>query len=275
MPSAAAILATAPPAGFAAGEWRRDLEVLVAHACGLARAHLFAHPEHRLTDVEAETLARLVRERAHGCPVAYLIGHREFWSLDLIVTPATLIPRPETELLVERALCRMPVHTALRVADIGTGSGAIALALARERPQAAILATDPSAEALAVARQNAALHHLRLEFLETRGVRALPGLFDLLVSNPPYVGASDPCLLGRDLAFEPLSALQAGPEGLAVLAEIIEGAGPVLRPGGYLLLEHGAAQGEAVRTLLEARGFRAITCYQDLAGHDRVTEAHT
>ena len=249
-----------------------DAEVLVAHVLGASRAALAADPERALAPEEALALESLVRRRLAGEPVAYLTGRRDFWSLDLEVTPDVLVPRPETELVVERALAAIAGRERPSVLDLGTGSGAIAAAIARERPDADVTATDTSAAALAVAARNAArlaLPNLRvLEgswFVPVAGSR-----FDLIASNPPYVAAGDPALAA--LAHEPAGALAAGADGLDALAAIAAAARKHLEPGGTLVLEHGAAQGPAVRALLEAAGLVGVGTRRDLAGHERVTE---
>ena len=249
-----------------------DAEVLVAHVLGVGRAALAAGPERALAPEELLTLESLARRRLAGEPVAYLTGRREFWSLELEVTPAVLVPRPETELLVERALAAISGGERAAVLDLGTGSGAVALAVARERREAEVAATDVSAAALAVARRNAARLGLRnLEFVEGDWYAPLGGRrFDAIVSNPPYVAPDDPAL--DALGSEPRLALVADGGGLGALAAIAAGARLHLRPGGRLALEHGAAQGEAVRGLLADAGLVGIATHRDLAGHARVTE---
>jgi release factor glutamine methyltransferase len=249
-----------------------DAEILVASVLGLDRARLAADPERALAAEELFALESLVRRRLDGEPVAYLTGRREFWSLELEVTPDVLVPRPETELLVERALAAIAGLAHPAVLDLGTGSGAIAVAIAAERPDAAVTATDRSPAALAVARRNAArLAPANLRFVEGDWFAPLAGRrFDAIVSNPPYVAEGDPAL--ASLAREPRGALVAGPEGLDALAAIVAGAAQHLAPDGRLALEHGAAQGSAVRTLLAAAGFGAVATFRDLAGHERVTE---
>jgi release factor glutamine methyltransferase len=250
-----------------------DAELLLAYALGASRSWLFAHATDLLPDERHARFEDLVARRAGGEPVAYLVGHRGFWSLDLRVTPDTLIPRPETELLVELALERLPRGQAARVADLGTGSGAIALAIARERPQARVVATDASAGALAVARENAEAH--RLDNVEFRfGAWAEPlgsERFDLIASNPPYIADADPHLGQGDLRFEPRSALAAGIDGLDDIRLIARAAPSYLVDGGWLLLEHGLDQGVAVRSLLAGAGFRDVETRQDLEARDRVT----
>ncbi|HEY9255259.1 MAG TPA: peptide chain release factor N(5)-glutamine methyltransferase [Stenotrophomonas sp.] len=252
---------------------RGDAEALLLHALGRDRAWLFAHARDPVDDEAAATFVGLVERRAAGEPVAYLTGRRGFWTLDLAVSPATLIPRPETERLVELALERLDEAPGRRAADLGTGSGAIALALASERAQARVVATDASAEALAVARDNAATHALSsVDFRQGPWWTPLQGeRFDLVASNPPYIAAADPHLGQGDLRFEPASALAAGPDGLDDIRQIVDGAPAHLFPGGWLLLEHGWDQGEAVAQLLRDRGFEAVGTEQDLEARDRVT----
>jgi release factor glutamine methyltransferase len=251
-----------------------EVELLLAHVLAVPRARLKSHPETPVEPAAAERFLALLERRAAGEPLAYLTGRREFWSLDLAVTPQVLIPRPETELLVERALA---VGSAgpLDVADLGTGSGAVALALARERPAWRIVATDVSAPALAVARGNAAaLGASQVEFLPGSWFEPLGrARFDLIVSNPPYVGAGDPALASPALAFEPALALTPpGGDALASLHLLARGAPAHLKPGGWLLLEHGATQGSEVRAELVAAGFAHVRSHRDLAGHERMTE---
>jgi len=249
-----------------------DAELLLAHSLGVDRARVKSHPE---TAVDAERLASfrtVLERRAAGEPVAYIVGHREFWTLRLAVSPAVLIPRPETELLVERALALRDAGPA-RAADLGTGSGAVALALAHERPAWEVTATDASTDALAVARANAAALRLdRVEFLEGDWFGPLAGrTFDVVVSNPPYIAADDPALTGA-LRFEPRAALAGGADGLDSVRRIVEDAPRHLAAGGWLLLEHGATQAADVAALLVARGFAHVRSHTDLAGHERMTE---
>jgi release factor glutamine methyltransferase len=250
-----------------------DAELLLAHVLGASRSWLFAHARDVLPSEPQARFEALVARRAEGEPVAYLVGHRGFWSLDLQVTPATLIPRPETELLVELALERLPPERTLRVADLGTGSGAIALAIARERAHAEVVATDASAAALAVAQANAARHGLHnVVFREGRWCAPLGDEhFDLIASNPPYIADDDVHLGQGDLRYEPRSALAAGPDGLDDVRIIVAEARAHLRSGGWLLLEHGFEQGSSVRALLEGAGFTQVETRQDLEGRDRVT----
>lgn len=252
---------------------RADAEVLLLHALAKPRSWLIAHADDTIDmDVRTAYLA-LVDRRAGGEPVAYITGHRGFWSFDLEVTPATLIPRPETELLVELALARLPTDVAVHVADLGTGSGAIALAIAQERPLAQVTATDASAAALAVATRNArrlGVGNLRLQqgdwFAPVNDRR-----FAMIVSNPPYIEADDPHLVRGDLRFEPASALASGTDGLDDIRRIIDAARAHLEHGGWLLFEHGWDQGDAVRALLQAAGYTNVFTAQDLEQRDRVS----
>ena len=249
-----------------------DAELLVAHVAGIRRAALAADPDRPLAPGELLALESLARRRLAGEPVAYLTGRREFWSLELEVTPDVLVPRPETELVVERALAALGDGGRPAVLDLGTGSGAIALAIAHERPNAAVTATDVSAAALAVAKRNAVRLGLRnLRFLEGPWFDPLAGGgFDVIASNPPYVAAGDPALAA--LAHEPRNALVAGSDGLAAIGAIASAAPARLVRGGWLIVEHGANQGAAVRALFSAAGLAAVATWPDLAGHERVTQ---
>jgi release factor glutamine methyltransferase len=250
-----------------------DAELLLAHALSVGRARLRSHGEEVPAADAAACFLQLIERRAAGEPVAYIVGRKDFWTLELAVNPAVLVPRPETELLVERALALHPGDEA-KAADLGTGSGAIALALASARPGWRIVATDISAAALAVARANAVTLGLeRAEMLEGDWLACLPGRrFDLLLSNPPYVAAGDPALDQPELMREPRLALVAAEDGLAALRAIIRAAPAHLEPGGWLLLEHGAAQAAAVAGELVARGFAQVRSHRDLAGRERMTE---
>lgn len=250
-----------------------DARWLLAHALDRDVSWLFGRADDPLP-VEAVTrFEALLARRVAGEPVAYLCGRRGFWTLDLQVGPGALIPRPETELLVELALERLPRGESLHVADLGTGSGAIALALASERPAAQVLATDASAAALEIARANALRLGLRnVTFRQGSWLEAAEGLrFDLIASNPPYIADGDPHLAQGDLRFEPAMALSSGPDGLDAIRAIVAASPPYLRPGGWLLLEHGYDQGPAVRALLQASGFVSVATHQDLEARDRVT----
>ncbi|WP_448507002.1 peptide chain release factor N(5)-glutamine methyltransferase [Immundisolibacter sp.] len=247
-----------------------DCGLLLALALGVPRAWLLAHGEHRPDGAARARFETLLTRRLAGEPMAYLRGRQAFWSLDLDVTPDVLVPRPETERLVELALARMGARG--RLTDLGTGSGAIALALASERPDWQIIATDRSAAALAVAAGNASRLGLSVEFRHGDWFAPLAGArFDIIVGNPPYIAADDACLQGDGVCREPRTALAAGDDGLADLATITAAAPGHLLAGGWLLLEHGADQDPAVRELLAGAGFEGIATHVDLAGRPRVT----
>lgn len=274
-PTAAALLERAAARlAAASASPQLDAQLLLCHVLGCPRSHLLAWPERRLDQAQHAALERLLTRAAKGEPLAYLTGEREFWSLPLQVSPAVLIPRPETELLVERCLALGDAAPqAPRVVDLGTGSGAIALALARERPAWRLTATDRSAEALRMARANAERLRLgQIEFLEGDWFGPLTGRrFELVASNPPYIASADPAL--RALRFEPQGALTPGADGLAALTRLLQEAPSHLAAGGWLLLEHGADQGDELAQRLRAAGYARIGQYHDLAGHVRVTEA--
>jgi release factor glutamine methyltransferase len=249
-----------------------DARVLLGHVLARDRAWLAAHAEETLTREQAAAFFALVRRRIEGEPVAYLAGTREFWGLALDVTPEVLIPRPETETLVECALARLPRDRAVRVLDLGTGSGAIALALANEMPNAVVVGADTSRGALAVARGNAQrLAIANVAFVESNWYAGVPsGTWDLIASNPPYVAGDDAHLTEGDVRFEPRSALSPGADGLAALRVIVGGARERLVDGGWLVVEHGHDQSEAVQDLFRAAGLAAVATARDLAGIRRV-----
>ncbi len=249
-----------------------EAEILLCHVLRCARSHLLARPEQPLTAAQQESFAILAARRAAGEPVAHITGTREFWSLALAVTPDTLIPRPETELLVELALLRMSTPRGA-VADLGTGGGAVALALATERPAWSVTATDRSAAALAVAQDNAAAHELRnVRFARGDWCEALGDQrFDLIVSNPPYIAESDPHLRRGDLRFEPSSALAAGVEGLDAIRRLARCSRAHLNDGAWLLFEHGLDQGAACRTILTEFQYQEIVTFRDLEHRERVS----
>lgn len=252
---------------------RLDTEILLAFALQKPRTFLYTWPEQELLPEEAEVFAQSMQRRLLGEPVAYIAGRRAFWNFDLRVNPNVLIPRPETELLVELALSFLGERDS--VADLGTGSGAIALALASERPACQVIAVDRSAEALAVSRTNA--FELGLHNIEFRSGDWCAGLppqkFHMIVSNPPYIDAEDPHLQSGDLRFEPTSALIAGDHGLADIETICRQAKDYLYTNGVLLLEHGYNQAAAVREILQNNQYSDIKSCQDIAGHLRVTMA--
>jgi len=244
--------------------------ILVSHALGLSRVALITEVQRALTSDDVARVEALVARRVAGEPVAYIVGTREFYGLPFRVSPAVLIPRPETEHLVELALERMPPRA--RVLDLGTGSGAIAVALAHTRPDAQVTALDQSAEALAVARANAAANGAPVRFLQSDWFNAVADdeRFDVIASNPPYVAADDAHLAQGDLRFEPTGALTDHADGLQALRTIAAGAPAHLAAGGWLLMEHGYDQGAAVRQLL-LRAFDQVQSWRDLAGIERVT----
>jgi release factor glutamine methyltransferase len=256
----------------ASGLEAREARLLLAAACGIGEAGLIARPEIELTaDAEARFVDWAARRRA-GAPIAYLLGEREFYGLALSVTPAVLIPRPETELLVDLALERIAAQADCAVLDLGTGSGAIALAVKRHRPRARVTAVDASDAALAVARANAARLGLAVEFRLGRWFAALEGeRYELIVANPPYVAAGDPHLEQGDLRFEPRGALVGGADGLDAIRAIAAQAPAHLNPGGWLLVEHGFDQAKAVRACFERAGFETVETRRDLSGNPRVT----
>jgi len=251
---------------------RRDAEILLGYCLGRPRVWLYTWPEQEVAPDRCRSYAGLIERRRRGEPVAYLTGTREFWSLRLKVTDATLIPRPETETLVAWAL-ELDVPSRAGVLDLGTGSGAIALAVAGERPDWRVEAVDRCGAALAVARDNAARAGLaRVQFRISDWYGALgTRRFDLLLSNPPYVDGDDSHLDRAELRYEPRGALVAADAGLSELRRVVEGASQHLHPGGWLLLEHGFEQGAAVRGLLAGAGFAAVGTRRDLSGHERVS----
>jgi release factor glutamine methyltransferase len=252
---------------------RLDAEVLLAACLGRPRSYLHAWPEHIVGDAALAQYTDWIHRRAAGEPVAHLTGLREFWSLSLTVTPDTLIPRPETETLVELALDRIPPGRPCRVADLGTGSGAIALAVASERPHCEVIATDISAAALAAARSSA--ERLAIGNVEFRAGHWCEPLtapaFDLIVSNPPYIEPDDPHLSAGDVRFEPRRALVAGGNGMDELEQIASCAIEHLQPGGWLAVEHGYDQGDRTLRLLRSTGYIEVSDHTDTAGLSRVT----
>lgn len=252
---------------------RVDAEWLLLHALDRSRAWLFAHAEDPVQPEQQAAYDALVQRRQAGEPVAYLIGTAGFWSLDFEVTPATLIPRPETEVLVEQALQRLPRDADVSVADLGTGSGAVAIALCSERPHATILATDISAAALVVAERNAVrLGMTGMQFAQGDWDQALGvSRFDMIVSNPPYIEADDAHLQRGDLRFEPAAALASGADGLDAIRRIAASAPAHLAEDGWLLFEHGWNQGAAARDILTRHGYRHVSTTCDLESRERVT----
>ncbi len=252
---------------------RLDAELLLARALDVARSYLFAHPEDVLDSSAIDRFASVIERRADGLPIAYITGEKEFWSMTLTVSPDVLVPRPESELLVDQALQRIPADEAYSVLDLGTGSGALALSIARERPKCDVTATDVSEAAITVARENANRHALpNIELLSGDWTAPVAGRkFDLIVSNPPYVPSADPDL--EHLKYEPRIALAAGQDGLDEIRRISVEARSVIRSGGTLLIEHGETQQDEVARILSADGWREISHMNDLAGKPRVTVA--
>lgn len=253
---------------------RLDAEVLLSRALDVCSSYLMAHPEDTLDAAAIERYEQAVARRSDGVPLPYITGAKEFWSLPLMVGPETLVPRPETELLVELALRELPPDVEKRVLDLGTGSGAIAIAIATERPLCSITATDLSEAALAIAQQNARqLEVSSVTFVQGNWTEAAVGrTFDLVVSNPPYVKEGDPALAAA-LRHEPKMALAAGSEGLDAIRLLARDCARLLDRGGVLLFEHGADQEKAIARLLGQSGWTAIECFRDLAGRPRVTRA--
>jgi release factor glutamine methyltransferase len=251
---------------------RLDAELLVAAVAQLPRSTMLAFPERTLSTTQAAQLAQWIEQRKQHIPLAYLLGEREFWSLRCKVTPATLIPRPETELLVEHALQLIPTDAHWHLADLGTGSGAIALALAQERPHCTVIAADISAEALAVARANQQLNHIdNITFIQSNWFANVPlERFHIIVSNPPYLAEHDPHLQQGDIQHEPRQALVAGATGLEAIQLIAAQSRSRLHPGGWLILEHGYDQGDTAAQCLRATGYQHVTTRYDLAGQARI-----
>lgn len=251
---------------------KRDAEILLQYITGQSRSFIFAFAETELTLQQQQQLEALLLRREQGEPIAYLIGEREFWSLPLFVSPATLIPRPDTECLVEQALARLPAAPS-RILDLGTGTGAIALALASERPDSSIVGIDFNADAVLLALKNQQrLAFDNVQFLQSNWFSSLSSQhFDMIVSNPPYIDESDLHLQQGDVRFEPLTALVAEEHGLSDLAQIIAEASAHLKKQGWLLVEHGWQQATAVRELFELNGYNNIETCQDYGGRDRIS----
>ncbi|MGP1676462.1 MAG: peptide chain release factor N(5)-glutamine methyltransferase [Burkholderiales bacterium] len=249
-----------------------EARMLLERVLGKTRAWLIAHADEAPGADAVQTFAAMAGRRRQGEPIAYILGEREFYGLEFQVTPAVLIPRPETELLVELALARIPANESVRVLDLGTGSGAIAVALAQARPQARLTAGDVDYAALSLARANATRHRVSVRFFCGDWFGALPGeTFDLIVANPPYVAAEDPHLAMGDVRFEPQRALVGGADGLDCIRAIVAKARAHLNPGAWLLIEHGYDQAVACRALLEAEGYQEVQTWPDLAGLARVS----
>lgn len=249
-----------------------DARLLLEHVTGFSRTHLIAYPDTLLNQEQEARLEQLLRRREAGEPLAYLVGHIGFMNLVLKVTPDVLIPRPETEELVELALKKLENQPDTRILDLGTGSGAIPIALALALPQAHVTAVDISAAALAIARENGDKYGARIDWLKSDWFSALAGQrFDLIVSNPPYIHPQDQHLSGDGLRFEPRTALTDGTDGLSCIRRIVSDAPLHLEPGGWLFFEHGWDQGEQSRNLLALAGFKYPETRVDLAGHERIS----
>jgi release factor glutamine methyltransferase len=250
-----------------------DAEIILCTVLGKDRSYLRAWPDHALDAQVIETYQVMLNARQHGKPIAYITGNREFWSRDFQVSPAVLIPRPDTELLIELSLALIPATQPYRIIDLGTGSGIIAITLAAERPSALISACDISEAALQVAKANAAKHKVEhIQFYQSRWFDSIPqGKFDLIVSNPPYLSEDDEHLHQGDLRFEPLTALISGKQGLSDIYKIAKTARPRLKNNGYLLVEHGYNQQNDVQNIFSSLGYRNIQTHTDLSGQPRVT----
>lgn len=249
-----------------------EAQLLLCHVLQCKSVYLLTWPEQLLTAAQKEALSQLTSARRAGQPLAYLLGSRGFWDIELQVNPHTLIPRPDTELLVELAL--NVIRPGMQVIDLGTGSGAIALALANANTGATITATDTSPQALATARKNAGQLNLKVDFVQNNWLVGFPpAAFDVVVSNPPYIAAGDPHLTTGDVRFEPQTALVSGEDGLDDIRQIAEQSRQQLKPQGWLLLEHGHDQSESVQALLTSLGYAAVQAHRDLAGHWRAVAA--
>lgn len=268
-----------------------DAEILLAHVLNKPRIFLHAWPMHKINKKQKDDFFELIKKRNDGCPVAYLTGTQEFWSMNFVVNEATLIPRPETEHLVESALTKLDKKANYQIVDLGTGSGAVGLSIAKELPKSQVFATDISQAALDVARLNAnQLNIKNIQFYQGNWYDALPSQichvapafagvnsgwhpakYDLIVSNPPYVSLNEVSLLSKEVEFEPYIALFSEENGLKDIQYILHHAHAYLKRGGYLLIEHGFLQGEFVRSLFETAGFKEIFTCRDYAGHERIS----
>ena len=250
-----------------------DCEVLLCEVLKVKKAFLYTHPEQRLTEAQLTNYQKLINLRSQGIPVAYLTGHKEFWSLNLQVSPATLIPRADTEILVEQTLGKLKNKKNAKILELGTGSGAIAIAIAKMRPDVTITACDICEEALAIARNNAKLLAVdNINFILSDWFTNIStNGFDAIISNPPYIAADDPHLSQGDIKFEPSRALVSGNDGLESLKHIISYSKKFLATDGFIILEHGYDQRNDVEKLLKLHGFQNIICFKDLGGNDRVS----
>lgn len=252
---------------------RIDAEILLAFLLKTTRTSLYTHPEWQVTPTQWQEYQNLIQQRVEGHPIAYLIGTREFWSLPFQVSTDTLIPRPETELLIELTLTLLSKTSKAKILDLGTGSGAVALALAKEQPTWEIQAVDISEAALTIARNNAAALNLpQVQFSQSNWLSEIkPQCFDAIITNPPYIAENDPHLEEGDVRFEPRQALSSGPEGLDAITEIICSGINYLQPNGFLLIEHGFCQKNAIANLFRQAGYSNIKHWSDWQGHDRVS----
>jgi len=251
----------------------QESESRLAEMCGISPSQQRIHPDEELTENQSLQFNAALERRIAGEPLAYILGTRGFWDMELQVTSDVLIPRPDTECLVEQALARIPLDASWQIADPGTGSGAIALAIARERPQCEMTATDLSKAALSIAEENAELHGVKnISFVQGSWFQPLKRrVFEMIVCNPPYIAANDPHLKQGDLLAEPVLALVSGEDGLDAIREIVTASISCLQPGGFLLLEHGFDQAIKVTNLLELAGFNSVFTEKDYGGNDRVT----
>jgi release factor glutamine methyltransferase len=254
---------------------RLDAELLLAFCLDKPRSYIYGRPEQELSESCWQKYQELVQKRLEPTPIAYLLGRREFYSMEFAATPAALVPRPETELLVELALEQIPIEATCRVCDLGTGSGIIAITLKKQRPLTSVYATDVDPDCLVLARANAVRHGAEIEFIESDWYQQLPRgmVFDLIVSNPPYIAANHPFLAQGDLPAEPELALTPGTTGLEALEQIVSHARDYLVSGGYLIVEHGYDQQATVADLLKAHGFGEIRCVTDYNGLPRTSLA--
>lgn len=250
-----------------------EAQILLAHCLQKDRSYLITWPDQSLSDLQWQQYQLLIEQRTQGKPVAYILGYKEFWSLNFKVSEATLIPRPETEHLVELALTKIPVEKQTLIADLGCGCGAVALAIAKERPASHVIATDISKDTIKIAKHNAAtLNIANVSFIQTHWLGGFkPNCFDLIVSNPPYIEATDPHLQQGDLPYEPIGALASGHNGLQDIQTIIHQSPDHLKANAWLMLEHGYNQGGRVKQLLTQNHFSNVTCITDLSLQDRIS----
>lgn len=263
------ILKTYPLQLIESSSPRLDVEILLSHAIQKSRSFLYAWDNYELKETELEMFEKLFKERLQGKPIAYLIGKREFWSMPFLVNEHTLIPRPETELLVEIALNHLPKNAT--VVDMGTGTGCIALAIKKERPDCRVLGVDKSLNSLNISKQNSQYLNLEVEWIESYWFSNIKIKAEMIVSNPPYVAAHDPHLMQGDVRFEPRSALISGEDGLMDIKYLIDNTKFYLKKQGWLFLEHGFDQGNIIKSLLKTACYTNINTYQDSNGQDRVS----